>query len=111
MKYPLEEEEQAAFVEWLEHMNLKFTAIPNSTWTPSFAQKAKNKKVGLRPGFPDLVIITPKGLLFVEMKRKRGSKTYPEQLEWKRKLNELSGVQSEICFGADQAIDFVEQFL
>jgi hypothetical protein len=30
---PLEEEEQAALVEWLELKKLKFTAVPNSTFS------------------------------------------------------------------------------
>ena len=30
---PLEEEEQAALVEWLELKKLKFTSIPNSTFS------------------------------------------------------------------------------
>jgi len=40
---PLETEEQRTFVQWLEYKKLIFTAIPNSTFTRSWSQKAKNK--------------------------------------------------------------------
>lgn len=110
-KYPTEYEECRTFADWLKYQNLMFSHIPSGTNTVHMGTRMKNKAMGLNRGVPDYVIITPKGLLFVEMKRKRGSKTYPEQLEWKQALNKLDGVQSEICFGCDSAIEFVEQFL
>lgn len=73
--------------------------------------RMKNKHMGLHRGVPDYIIIIPSGLLFVELKRKRGSKVYDEQKTWKSALNEIKGVQAEICFGADDAIVFVEKFL
>lgn len=108
---PLEEVEQIAFVKWLELKGLKFTAIPNSTYTKSIKQKVKNKRMGLRCGLPDLLIITPKGLVFVEMKRKQGSVTSDEQKEWIEALNKLQGVQAQVCKGADEAINFITKFL
>jgi len=108
---PLEEDEQIAFVSWLEAHKLKFTAIPNSTYTKSWSQKRKNTAMGLRSGLPDLLVITPRGLLFVEMKRKQGSVTSPEQKEWIEALNKIPNVQAEVCKGADEAIKFVSRFL
>lgn len=107
---PLEDEEQITFVEYLEAKNLKFTAIPNSTWTSSWKQKIKNKLLGLRPGLPDLVVALPGCLLFVEMKRLKGSKTSQEQKNWIAILNSICPhVEAVICKGALAAIQEVER--
>ncbi len=105
---PTEYEEQCAFVEWLEFTGYKFTAIPNSTWTTSINQKVRNKKSGLRAGLPDLVIVHPKGLVFLEMKRTRGGKTSPHQEEWIEALNSCKGVGAYVVYGCDQAIKLIE---
>lgn len=109
--YPTEFEEQCTFVEWLELKGLKFTAIPNSTWTKSWSQKTKNKQSGLRRGLPDMLVITPSGLAFVEMKRQNSppSATKPEQHAWINSLNKLDGVECRICRGATEAIEFIEE--
>ena len=109
---PLEEDEQATFVQWLEAKKIKFTAIPNSTWTHSWSQKVKNKKTGLRPGFPDMVCALPaKGLLFIEMKRRKGGFVSPEQQQWLDALQALDGVEARACYGCDNAIAFVEEIM
>jgi hypothetical protein len=106
---PAEAEEQAALVEWLELKGWKFTAIPNSTYTTSWRQKAKNRRLGLRAGLPDLLIILPdrRGLVFVEMKRTKGGVVAPAQADWIRELDALEGVKARVCRGADEAIEFL----
>ncbi len=118
---PLEREEQITFVEWLELKGLKFSAIPNSTWTPSWKQKASNRVTGLRPGLPDILIIVPPEksiydstiMLFIEMKRVNASPsdTRPEQKEWIKLINEVNDIEAAVCKGATEAIAYVEQFL
>ena len=115
---PLEAEEQKVLVEWMEYKKIKFSAIPNSTYTKSWNQKRKNKEQGLRKGLPDLLVClndkqSKSGaiLLFVEMKRIKGSSATPEQKEWIRSLNEINNVECMICYGADEAIDFISRFL
>lgn len=116
---PKEKDEQIAFVDWLDRKFLKFTSIPNSTWTPSFKQKHANKQTGLRPGLPDLLILISADksasrkavMVFVEMKRKKGSEVRRDQVVWIEKLNEIENVQAQVCYGADEAMDFVRQFL
>jgi len=111
MEIPTEHEEQCAFVEYLEAKGLKFTSIPNSTRTPHWGTKMKNKKSGLRPGLPDMLIILPNtGLLFIEMKRKKRSTVSVFQKEWIAELNKLDNVEAVIAKGADKAIEFVELF-
>ena len=108
---PTEYEEQCTFVDWLEVKGLKFTAIPNSTYTTSYSQKRKNWATGLRPGLPDLLVITPKGLAFIEMKRTKKSHTSPEHKEWVDLLNKCPGVEARICYGAQEAIHFISELL
>ena len=120
---PLEEDEQAAFVQWLEMKHLKFNAMAASTWTTSWKQKAKNKAVGLRPGFPDLLILIPRQppafpvvskpwthrLVAIEMKKKNAppSAVRDEQTAWIAALN-AAGVKAVVCRGCAEAIEFIE---
>lgn len=116
---PLEKDEQIAFVQWLEVNKIKFTSIPNSTWTPSIKQKQANIKAGLRAGLPDLLVLISQNqskfdkalILFIEMKRQKGSTIGEGQKEWIEALNEVDNVQAQLCYGANQAIAFVQNFL
>jgi hypothetical protein len=116
---PLEADEQKTFVQWLELNQLKFTAIPNSTWTPSGWQLLENIAMGVRPGFPDLLVIIPAEksktkkacILCVEMKRIKGYAIKEKQKSWINAINTVENVEARICFGADQAIGFVSEFL
>lgn len=110
---PKEEDEQKAFVQWLEVMGLKFTAIPNSTYTKSWKQKTHNRQMGLRRGFPDMVVVVPdKALLFVEMKRKKASYANEYQKEWIAALEDIApNVDARVCKGYDEAVAFVEEYI
>ena len=109
---PLESEEQIALIEWLEIKRLKFTSVPNSTFTRSWKQKNKNTRMGLRAGLPDLVVIVPKHLLFIEMKRKKGSRISEEQKGWIAALNDINKhVVAKVCKGADEAINFIKIYI
>jgi len=105
---PLEDDEQAKFVQWLELKKYRFTAIPNSTYTKSWKQKAKNKRVGLRAGFPDMIVIVNNRLVAIELKRiYPPGKISDEQREWIDALNKC-GIKAMVCFGGDEAIKFIE---
>lgn len=107
---PTEEVEQANFVQWLEIKGFKFTSIPNSTFTKSWKQKMKNRRVGLRAGFPDLVIIAKGRFMCVEMKRVKGGVLSAFQKEWIEDLRQ-AGVAVGVCKGAEEAIAFVQSQL
>jgi len=121
MDNPLEEVEQSDFVDWLDLQGLKFTAVPNSTWTASWNQKRKNTASGLRKGFPDVIVLVSPALskdgqgyfLCVEMKRRKKSTTSPEQKAWREAINGLLSdtVQSYIAKGSIEAIAIVSLFL
>lgn len=121
MDNPLEEVEQSDFVVWLDLQGLKFTAVPNSTWTKSWNQKRKNTATGLRKGFPDVVLLVSPLLskdgegyfLCVEMKRRAKSTLSAEQKAWRDAINDLGCVhiQSYVAKGSTEAIAIVSHYL
>lgn len=118
---PLERDEQIRFVTWLEDRDIRVTAIPNSTYTTSHNQKALNRATGLRPGFPDLVVLIKPSqsydgrgyLLLPEMKRVKGGKVSPDQRAWIAALNGLgcNQIESVVAHGAEEAIEYVSGYL
>ena len=77
----------------------------------SYAARAKLKASGVSAGFPDLLVITPKGLVFIEMKRSNGrpSDVSDEQEAWLRDL-QCAGFEATVCYGGKQAIEFLKGF-
>ena len=123
---PTEDQEQEAFVQWLRLKGYLHFRVPNETYTRSWSQKAKNKKLGVSSGVPDLFVAVPfppphliiahkdrddevrnKTLVAIEMKRKKGGTTSANQKKWIKTLNE-AGVQTVVCKGCDAAIEFIE---
>lgn len=105
---PSEAQEQAALVQWLRLKGYKHFRVPNETYTKSWKQKAVNKALGVVPGVPDIFVVTPTGLVAIEMKRLKGSTTSEAQKEWIATLNALPGIRAAVCKGADAAIKFIE---
>lgn len=118
---PKEDEEQADFVDWLARQGLKHTAVPNNTYTTSYNQKRKNKRLGLNPGFSDLVVlVSPEQakdsegyMLCVEMKRQRGGVQSEAQKGWERAINGLqcNNVQYYLAKGSEEAKNIVRHYL
>ena len=121
LKEPLEDDEQMQVVQFLELNHLKFTAVPNSTYTTSWKQKNHNTAMGLRAGFPDLIILIPPNVsldglghfLPLEMKRRKTFKVSEDQKSWISALNGLGikEIDSVIAHGADEAIEYIASFL
>jgi len=113
--YPIENEECYTFADYLRLRGLKFTHIPNETYTPHWGVKMRNKRLGVESGVPDYLIFIPKKniLLFIEMKRQNSSpsQTKQSQKDWLEALNQVSGVLAVVCRGAQEAIDLVEKSL
>lgn len=101
--------EHCIVATWLRVRGIPFHHSPNETYTTSHAQKTMNKKKGVSPGFPDLMVFG-KRLVFVELKREKGGRASPAQLEWQRLLRER-GFVCEICEGAQAAISLLEQYV
>ena len=128
---PYEDQEQEAFVQWLQLKGYPHFRVPNETYTKSHKQRIKNKKLGVSSGVPDLAVVVPNTgtrrvyvetldsddsadydqpisrLVFIEMKRRKGGVTSANQKKWIKTLNE-AGIQTVVCKGCDAAIEFIE---
>mgnify|MGYP001603795593 CR=1 FL=1 len=109
-KLPTEYDECIAFVQYLELKNLLFTHI-SSEMQGSWGARMRNKRMGVRKGFPDYAICWSGNLLFIEMKRKKSGAISDEQHTWQTFLNTVPGVSAKVCYGADEAIASVENYL
>lgn len=113
---PTEHEESVTFAQWLEYQQhlgniITYTHLAQETFTKNWGTKMRNKQEGVVPGIPDYIIATKKALIFVEMKRVKGGKVSPAQQTWIRTLNGYEGVWAGVCYGADNAINYVEGLL
>lgn len=102
-----EYEEQKCVVKYLELKKIKFTAIPNSTFT-NIGQRVRNKQSGLRPGLPDLFMIINSSGVFIEMKKKNGGIVSKEQKEWISEINKCNGLNAYICNGFEEAKEIID---
>lgn len=118
--------EQVKLVRWLSQQQaygriLKFTSIPNSTFTQSWSELNRIQAGGLHKGLLDtFILLSPlcavgRMQVWIELKRPRRilrdgslgkspSTIQPEQIEWITLLNQFSGTKAVICYGADEAI-------
>lgn len=117
MKVPLEDAEQYEYIKWLESNKIIYFAVPNIVKTAA-TLKTKIRKIrfwqqrkreGVKKGVPDLVVFLPNKMLFVEMKRQKGSSTSPEQKEWSNTINKYKYAKSVICKGTAEAISRTEE--
>jgi len=106
-----EDREQQTVVEYCRMRNLPIFHVPNSTYTKSPKIKNRNTRLGVSAGVPDLFVITPMGMLAIEMKRRKGSSTTKHQKQWIEILQRCPAVEARICKGADEAIDFINQYI
>ena len=112
---PTESQEAETLAQYLLLMQrtgkiLLYSHIPNETYTQSWSTKKRNKREGVTKGVPDYIIVTDKKVLFIELKRPKGSVTSFEQKEW---IDNLSGkkTQAVVCKGWNTAKEFIEENL
>lgn len=106
-----EYQEQCLLVEWLELMHFKFSKLAQETFTRSWNIKIKNKQSGVRPGVPDMMIILPGQLVFIEMKRAKGGIISEAQQTWIKELNKLPAVTAVVCHGFEEAKTTIKEIL
>lgn len=108
-----ESEEASILVAWLRIHNIKFHHSPNETGhTPEAKRRAiRMKREGTSKGYPDYTILVGGHIIFIELKRLRGSTTSPEQHAWVQALNEIDNCQAFIVKGGDAAVKLIEQYL
>jgi len=115
---PHESDDCKTLVEWMDYQGFRFSHLAQETYTKSWAQKAKNKAMGVRKGVLDYLIIIPQHktqtkrplLLFLEMKRKKGGRVSEEQQEWIDAI-QGAGVLAFVCRGVDEAIETLEDLM
>lgn len=109
---PSEDEEEAAFTDWLDLKGFTHWHVPQETYTDSWKVKNKSKKLGVRKGVPDHWVIVPNigtcFLVAIEMKRRKGGTISDEQFEKIHELNRCREVTALVAEGCGKAIDIVE---
>lgn len=113
-----EYQEQCLVTEYLEILKKKgvikvFSAVPNNTYTTSFRQKHKHVAEGVRPGVPDMLIVSDRGVLFLEMKRVSGGQLSPYQKEWLQSLQFTKEplLQAKVAKGFTEAKSIIDNFV
>jgi hypothetical protein len=105
---PTEEEEQERVAEKLDELNLLWFH-PANGGKRFITTARKMKKAGVKPGVPDIWIITPppnlpnrKGVV-IELKREKGGTVSPDQKRWIRDLRQL-GWHAVVCEGHREVV-------
>lgn len=114
---PTEEQEQAMVIEWATYSQGKFPELRYLMHIPNGEERhpavaAKLKRMGVKPGVPDLFLPVARGGwhgLFIEMKRK-GGRVRPEQTAWIEAL-EKQMYRAIVCYGCDEACNELYKYL
>lgn len=115
---PLESEEQSALFKWAGIMEKAIPELRLMYHIPNGGLRNKPTAVrltaeGVRRGVPDICLpVARQGFhgLYIELKRRKGGKTSPEQDEWIELLNK-QGNKAVICRGFDEARQMIEWYL
>jgi hypothetical protein len=95
----------------LAYPDALYCASAGGMWT-SDSQRIKMARTGYVKGFPDLFIYEPRGEfhgLAIEMKKVKGSKIEPEQVQWQEQLRNRN-YASYICKGNEEAIKVIDEY-
>jgi hypothetical protein len=111
--------EQSRVVNWCRERGIRVSATAQSTFTDSWKAINRNITSGVVKGVPDLIIVIPKEFrkngenktVFIEMKKENGGTVSKEQREWIKDLDDSTGVSASICYGHEEAIIFLSNFL
>lgn len=108
---PTEEQEHKTLVEWLNVHKILFCHVPNEG-DHRVQYRVKQKQLGVASGVPDILIFDPPPEsdyvgVAIELKRKKGGRITPAQIEWLENLKERSWVAA-VCRGAGEAIKLLE---
>jgi len=107
--------------EYLEVLLLQkkitaFSHVPQETFTKSWVTKKKNKAMGVRAGVPDMLIVYPDAVLFLELKRLKNGVVSEAQKSWLQALQGVrdktaSEIYAEVACGFDQAKALIDYHL
>jgi hypothetical protein len=112
---PTEAEESRVLMQYMKLRGFMFTHVKNETGRAVAGGKIRNWKAvfdyqdGVRPGFPDFVVVLPGRVIAIELKRRKGGKVSDYQKLWIEALRD-AGMPAFVCEGADQAITVIESY-
>lgn len=107
---PTEDQECIIFADYCRLKGYLFGHINNELFTKSWKQKLRQKQLGSAKGLPDYIVIANNKLFFIEMKRTKGGVVSNYQKQWIEKLKE-AGIKADVCYGAKEAINYIEKNL
>lgn len=116
--YPTEDAEQMALFIWASlaapvHPELVLLFhIPNGG-SRGKAEAGRFRAMGVKAGVPDLFLpVARQGMhgLFIELKRKKGSRVSKEQQEWGTALYK-QGYAAHVCYGWEDAMRVILRYL
>ena len=111
---PTEATECKALVQWMrKHPGIvNFTHVKNENYGPKQKwKKLADMHMGVRRGVPDYIVLTTKGLVFIEMKRQKGGTLSPKQKQWLMQLREYGKVTAIECKGFPEAKNALTRFI
>lgn len=109
---PSEDDEESVLADYCDTVGWKHTHFSNETYTTSWNQKHKMKKLGVHSGIPDHLVLVPlKNTgeivpVYIEMKRVKGGTVSDAQFEWILALRNAGQIVT-VCFGGEDAVDFL----
>lgn len=113
---PTEHAEQVALIKWFDlqypALRGRLAACPNGGQR-NVIVATKLKAEGVRPGYPDLNLLTPRhgfAGLFIELKRVKGGGLQPDQADWLEWLGG-QGFMTVVCKGAEAARETIRGYL
>jgi len=112
MPTPTEHEEAIILASYLDLLQKTgkielYSHIAQETFTKSWGTKRRNKAEGVRSGVPDYVVITKGLVIFLELKRVKGSVVSSDQHAWIKGLQGKK-TKSKIVYGFNEAKKFLD---
>lgn len=115
---PTESNEQQTLFGWAKWMEYKWPELRLLYHIPNEGKRSRRtgarlKAEGLKTGVPDICLPVPRGEhhgLYIELKRRKNSKTTQDQMDWIEDLN-AQGYVAAVCEGCDEAISLITSYL
>ena len=109
--------QQKMVIEWCEWNSNKFEELKYIFHCPNEAKRsprlgAELKRLGMRSGVPDLLLLASKnGYMGLAIEMKHGkNKCTIEQVKWLDWLYK-QGYMCKVCYSADEAIQVIKKYL
>lgn len=89
-----------------------YSHIPQETFTRSRLTKHKNSAMGVHAGVPDMLIVYPHAVLFLELKRLKGGKVSEAQKRWVEAINTIwdEHVYAKVVCGWCEAKEEIDSY-